>query len=275
MPLLKKLWIGPLVGFLAGLLIINEDYPIVFIAAMILATFALVLQVFVQYFVMLLIKRGMTFLQGEEKFIHGILVLAAYVARSDGEVSQDETDLINKHLAEDFSPEKAEEYTLFFKEQLTKEIKIGKICRTIDYDFDAYAKTHLIYFLVSIVAADKILKQPELDALKRIARMCDIRDSLLSALKSFEFKKEKTYQQKSESHRQKAHSTGHQLKAAYALLGVSENASIDAIKKAYRKLAKLHHPDKVAHLGEVYQKKAKEKFQTIVDAYELIREKRI
>ena len=60
----------------------------------------------------------------------------------------------------------------------------------------------------------------------------------------------------------------------YETLWVDKNANADEIKKAYRKLAKLHHPDKVAHLGEEHQQKAKEKFQLIVDAYDLIKEKR-
>ena len=58
------------------------------------------------------------------------------------------------------------------------------------------------------------------------------------------------------------------------ILGLTANASDKEIKKAYRKLAKLHHPDKVAHLGGMHQNTAKEKFQIIVDAYDLIKEKR-
>jgi len=274
MPLLSKLWIGPLVGFLFGAFFINEDIPIRVIAAIILATAGLVIQVFVQFVTMMLIKRNMSFLRGEEKFIHAILLLAAYVARSDGEVSQAEVDLIQKQLEEDFKPDKAAEYARYFREHTKKYVKIGKICRTIDYDFDAYAKTHLLYLLVGIATADKVLKESELEALKRVARLCHIKASLITALKSFEFRKEKSYQQRSKSHQQKSAPKASILKKAYALIGVAENESMEAIKKAYRKLAKLHHPDKVIHLGKAYQHKAKEKFQTIVEAYEIIQKSR-
>jgi DnaJ-related protein SCJ1 len=51
----------------------------------------------------------------------------------------------------------------------------------------------------------------------------------------------------------------------YKLLGVTRNAKLNEIKKAYRKLAPLYHPDK--HPGDE-EKKAK--FQAISNAYEVL-----
>ena len=50
--------------------------------------------------------------------------------------------------------------------------------------------------------------------------------------------------------------------------------SDEEVKKAYRKMAISFHPDKVATMGEEYQKGAKEKFQQIQDAYEAIKKRR-
>lgn len=50
----------------------------------------------------------------------------------------------------------------------------------------------------------------------------------------------------------------------YSILGVSENASLDEIKKAYRKLAMQHHPDRAA---EGKKQAAEEKFKEISEAY--------
>jgi molecular chaperone DnaJ len=54
------------------------------------------------------------------------------------------------------------------------------------------------------------------------------------------------------------------LENLYNILGVSPTASLDEIKKAYRSLAMLHHPDRNAHPG------AENRFNAIKMAYELL-----
>jgi DnaJ like chaperone protein len=58
---------------------------------------------------------------------------------------------------------------------------------------------------------------------------------------------------------------------AWAVLGVSSDASVEDIKTAYRQLLLQHHPDKVANLGSEFVKVAEEKFKAIQEAYEEIR----
>src|SRR3954469_13271625 len=53
----------------------------------------------------------------------------------------------------------------------------------------------------------------------------------------------------------------------YEVLGVAKNASEDDIKKAYRKLAMKHHPDR--NQGDE-AKKAEEKFKEAKEAYEML-----
>ncbi|KAH9903716.1 DnaJ-domain-containing protein [Xylariomycetidae sp. FL2044] len=55
----------------------------------------------------------------------------------------------------------------------------------------------------------------------------------------------------------------------YELLGVDRSASANDIKKAYRKLALTHHPDKVP---EEQREESEAKFKTVTQAYEILRD---
>ena len=59
-------------------------------------------------------------------------------------------------------------------------------------------------------------------------------------------------------------------KDPYTVLGVDKNASQEDIKKAYRQLVNKYHPDKVAHLGDEFQKLADKRFKEIQQAYQIL-----
>jgi len=109
------------------------------------------------------------------------------------------------------------------------------------------------FFLFGIAAADNHIDPREVNIIQQIAGYLGI------SLKDFESIKAMFVKDSN---------------AAYKILEVSADASVEEIKKSYRRLAVKHHPDKVAHLGEDVQKAAKEKFQQITAAYETIKKQR-
>ena len=61
------------------------------------------------------------------------------------------------------------------------------------------------------------------------------------------------------------------IKACYDILEVSESASDEEVKRAYKKAAVKYHPDRVASLGPDVQKEANERFAKINAAYDQIK----
>jgi len=60
----------------------------------------------------------------------------------------------------------------------------------------------------------------------------------------------------------------------YKILEIDNNASDDEVKKAYRKMAKKYHPDKLQGVSEDIVKMAKEKFNKVTQAYNRIMDSR-
>ncbi len=61
---------------------------------------------------------------------------------------------------------------------------------------------------------------------------------------------------------------------AYKILEIEKAVSDDEVKKAYRKMAKKYHPDKVITENEAIKKGAEEKFKEVQRAYEQIQKER-
>jgi DnaJ like chaperone protein len=114
-------------------------------------------------------------------------------------------------------------------------------------------RVQLIHYLFSIAKADGDVAPAEMNIIQKIATMLGV-----SAVE-FESVKNMFYRN---------------VDSDYKILGVESSVTDEEIKKAYRKMAISFHPDKVATMGEEYQKGAKEKFQQIQDAYEAIKKRR-
>ena len=62
-------------------------------------------------------------------------------------------------------------------------------------------------------------------------------------------------------------------KTPYEILGVSPDATWEAIQKAHKEKLKQYHPDKLYHLGEEFSNLANEKFLEIQNAYDALKKK--
>ena len=64
------------------------------------------------------------------------------------------------------------------------------------------------------------------------------------------------------------------LQDAYDELGISPTATDDEVRAAYKRVALLYHPDRVAGMGEEMQRNAAEQMKAVNEAYEVIKQRR-
>lgn len=72
----------------------------------------------------------------------------------------------------------------------------------------------------------------------------------------------------SQSHSKSGQATEKKVRSPFEILKIPPDADEKEIRTAYRKLANQYHPDKVAHLGDEFQKLAERRFKEIQAAYD-------
>lgn len=186
-------------------------------------------------------------------FTASLLVLAAAVMKADGKVVKPELDYVKEFLKRNFGLERAKDMTLMLRDIVEKDFDPLSVCRQIAQNMQHAGRLELLHLLFGIAQADGGVDAAEIRLLETMAHALRISPAdFASILAMF------------------VASTDD----AYKILEISPEASDEDVKKAYRKMAAKHHPDKVATLGEDIQKAANEKFQKVNEAYEKIRKQR-
>lgn len=197
--------------------------------------------------------------EGERNsFLVSMLVLSAYIIKADGKVMHSEMELVRNMLRQNFGNEAAQEGDQFLRRLFEEQKNMGNAafrerirlcCQQVAMHVDYSGRLQLLNFLVLIAQADGHVDPSEVTALKEIAQWMQMSPQEVDAM---------------------LHLKGESIDDAYQVLGVSPDATDDELKKAYRRLALEHHPDRVATLGEDVRRAAEKKFQEINAAKERI-----
>ena len=186
-------------------------------------------------------------------FPSSLLVLTAAVMRADGKVMKSELEYVKQFYIRQFGTEKTRQQMTILKNLLNESIDVRGISHQIRYQMQYHSRLQLLHYLFGIAGADDQISNQEINEIQRIAGFLGLNNADYLSIKAM-FVRE----------------TGGDFK----ILEISQDASDDEIKKAYRKMAMKFHPDKVAHLGPDVKKQAEEKFRKVQEAYENIKKVR-
>ncbi|MDR0566650.1 MAG: TerB family tellurite resistance protein [Prevotellaceae bacterium] len=187
-------------------------------------------------------------------FTVSLLVLMAAVLKADGKVMQSELDYVKKFLVQRFGAAAAGRHLLFLRNVLQQPLPLYDVCGQIRSNLNLSARLELLHLLFGIAAADGEINLSERNIIKRIAEHIGISAADYSSVSAMFATVDKSW--------------------AYKVLEVERSATDDEVKKAYRRMAIKHHPDKVAQMGEDVQRAATEKFRKVREAYEFIKKER-
>ena len=197
-----------------------------------------------------------------------LMMLSSIVMKADGSVLKSELNFVKQFFAQQFGEAKAQVYVLNLRTYLEQNISVEKVCEKLDGNITQSSKIQVLQILIQIANADGEMSNSEYQILQQIARNLRIsQNTFLSIMAMFNHQRGRTGGQ----NYQPNYNNPNDLNNAYKILGIDKSADEKTIKKSYRKLAIKYHPDKVAQLGEEFQKGAKEKFQKVQDAYEMVK----
>jgi len=186
-----------------------------------------------------------------------LLSLAAVVIKADGVVKKEELNCVKAFFVKSFGKYKADIYFKIFNDIKNKPFpSLRSICLQMDKNINHSGRLIIIQFLFSIAASDDELLEIEVDLIKKISRYLHINDYDFESIKSMFLAK------------------AGNVENDYKILEISKDATDHEVKKAYRRMAKKYHPDKLQGVSDDIIKMAEDKFNKINQAYERIMKSR-
>lgn len=182
-----------------------------------------------------------------------LLVLAAIVIKADGKVDQRELNFVRSQFVGMYGKARANNAFQLFNGIMKKKISARQVCMQIRQNMTHSSRLQLLHFLFGIAKADEHVSEIEVDQIRKIAGYLYINQYDFESIKAMFYSS---------------------TDSAYKILEIEKSASDTEVKKAYRKMAKKYHPDKLQGLGQEHLKGAQEKFQKIQAAYESIKKER-
>lgn len=182
-----------------------------------------------------------------------LLILASVVIKADGKQDQRELDFVRQQFTNMYGKDRANKAFRLFKGITKQNISTRQVCLQIKQMMDHASRLQLLHFLFGIAKADGLVTEDEIKQIYTIAGYLGISSRDYESIKAMFY---------------------NSINNAYKILEIEKTVSDDEVKRAYRKMAKKYHPDRLSHLGEEHQAGAEDKFRQVQEAYEHIQAER-
>ena len=210
-----------------------------------------------------------------DDFIKTLLVFTTAVVKSDNEkMLRSELDFVRAYLLRILGSEKTKEALLVLRDMLEKEFDILAVAQQFGQNASINEKLTMLQFLFGLAATDGVVHPAEMETIRFISNGMGISNHDFESMKAMFFGWQGNYRTSGYSSSSRNYHSPKNTENDYKVLEVESSATDDEVKKAYRKQAMKHHPDKVNHLGEEIRKAAEERFAKLNEAYERIKKSR-
>lgn len=210
-----------------------------------------------------------------DNLLEAYICLAALIMQKDRTNRAKKLKFLTSYFQQHFPKE-----TYDFSESLEYSFKHPIQLKTISFWLKKHLKdpakrSQVLYFLAGIAVVDGVYTQQEEALMNELATLLGLSDQdLTSILAQYTFETEAEYNERKNKRESEQSSTtlnnSARTELAYQVLGLTSSATFAEIKAAYRKLAMVHHPDKFMNESPEQIKLANERFQKILDAYQLL-----
>jgi len=191
-------------------------------------------------------------------FLFSLMVLSAHIIHADGKIMHSEMEYVRRFLRNNFGAQAVSEgeaiLLRLFDEKKNRGAtwwnqQIRDICLQLAGAMPEEHRLQLIAYLCEIAKADGNIAESEVNALRELCSNMRLDPNNVEQMLGL---------------------GGTSLDDAYKALGITKEATDDEVRRAYKKMALQHHPDRVASLGEDVRKAAERKFQEIGEAKDRI-----
>ncbi len=198
--------------------------------------------------------------ESHNRFVWLLVNILVNISKIDGQVTREEISTIHRFFQYNLNYNQTKMMWVkdLIKEAITSDATLESLLEEFRSTFAYEPRLILLELVYQILYTKSDVPEEELQIARNIAGFLQIAAYDQRTI-------EAKYKYRSQQYQAADRSSADHY---YEVLGLEPGASMEEIKKAYRKLSMKYHPDKVRHLGDEFRTIAESKMKDINAAYE-------